>query len=82
MEDQKASEKYILTNLTLTDKIITGIYDDNGNLSWESDENGNVLIVYQIKEYNKDGKEYNARSFEDAFFHLNRNLFTERGKKN
>ena len=81
MEDQKASEKYILTNLTLTDKIITGIYDDNGNLSWESDENGNVLIVYQIKEYNKDGKEYNARSFEDAFFHLNRNLFTERGKK-
>ena len=20
---------------------------------WESDENGNVLIVYQIKEYNK-----------------------------
>ena len=81
MEDQKASEKYILTNLTLTDKIITGIYDDNGNLSWESDENGNVLIVYKIKEYNKDGKEYNARSFEDAFFHLNRNLFTERGKK-
>ena len=37
--------------------------------------------MYQIKEYNKDGKEYNARSFEDAFFHLNRNLFTERGKK-
>lgn len=73
--------KDILTNLTLNDKIIYGTINKN-KLSWKSKKDGNVLIVYQTKDTNKNGEEYNARSFEDAFFHLNRTLFTERGGTN
>ena len=35
------------------------------------------MVVYQIGEVNHEGITYNARSFEDAFFHINKKLFTE-----
>lgn len=40
--------------------------------SWEGNPNGQVMCVYQVSESNAEGDEYNARSFEDAFFHINR----------
>jgi predicted ATP-dependent endonuclease of OLD family len=39
---------------------------DDGARGWETDEDGGLCIVYQEKESN-----YYARSFEDAFIHLN-----------
>ncbi|WP_407272052.1 ATP-dependent nuclease [Radiobacillus sp. PE A8.2] len=39
---------------------------------WVNQENGKLCVVYQTKE---DG--YNARSFEDAFIHLNKNYVAE-----
>lgn len=39
---------------------------------WKISEDGNLAIVYQTEE-----KGYNARSFEDAFFHLNREFIKE-----
>ncbi len=66
----------------MTDKIVK--YSEEKNPStgkitgqWISDPNGNILIVYQTSERNTEGVVYNARSFEDAFFHINRKLFTD-----
>lgn len=41
------------------------------NGAWARQENGRVCIVYQINE-----GDYNARSFEDAFIHINRGFIT------
>ncbi|WP_164557919.1 AAA family ATPase [Massilia atriviolacea] len=40
--------------------------------SWEPHANGLVMCVYQVSEADEDKKDYHARSFEDAFFHVNR----------
>ncbi len=48
----------------------------NKNSNWHPNVLGNLKIVYQTNEINSDGKHYNARSFEDAFFHINRKFFT------
>ena len=69
----------ILINLKINDKVISGSLDKDNVLSWSSKEDGNVLVVYQISEKNQNGVEYNARSFEDAFFHINQKFFTELG---
>jgi len=42
--------------------------------TWENDANGHLLCIYQTKENNSDSKEYHARSFEDAFLHINMEL--------
>jgi predicted ATP-dependent endonuclease of OLD family len=44
---------------------------------WISNRLGNVLMVYQTKETNSSGVEYHARSFEDAFFHLNHKFIVD-----
>ena len=38
---------------------------------WECDSNGHLLCVYQTNETTDDKNEYHARSFEDAFLHIN-----------
>ena len=53
-----------LKSYTLNDKIF-----DKVNNAWVVQNNGKLCIVYQTKE-----REYNARSFEDAFIHINRNF--------
>lgn len=74
--------KEILTNLTRDSKIVKSletVCQESGKIlrKWVPDVKGNILIVYQINEVNSHGEEYNARSFEDAFFHINRELFTD-----
>lgn len=49
-------------NLKMDSKILS---KENNN--WTPNVNGNLLVVYQIEE-----NSYYARSFEDAFFHLNK----------
>lgn len=53
-----------LKNYILTDKIFCKV--DN---TWTAQENGKLCITYQTTENG-----YNARSFEDAFIHINRNF--------
>jgi predicted ATP-dependent endonuclease of OLD family len=86
IEENEGDSLQILTKLTLKDKIIKAsqqqVEGGEDIPSWTSDEAGTVLIVYQTKEIGYEGKEYNARSFEDAFFHINRELFTQMGHGN
>ncbi len=41
---------------------------------WKNSENANLLVIYQVQEENSNSSIYHARSFEDAFFHLNKSL--------
>ena len=52
-------------NLTIGQKKLK-----KDGVNWIQDENGYLVCIYQIIENN-----YNARSFEDAFFHINRDFF-------
>jgi len=56
-------------NLDIKDKVL---FKENDN--WKSSSDGFLMLVYQVTEVNEDGDYYNARSFEDAFFHINRKL--------
>lgn len=39
---------------------------------WEVNKKGHVLLQYQSEERNKENDLYHARSFEDSFFHINK----------
>lgn len=41
---------------------------------WVQNIDGHVQIVYQLKEENSDQESYHARSFEDAFAHINKSF--------
>lgn len=60
-----------LKNYSIVDKQF-----NKNNGAWIKQENGGVCIVYQTSENG-----YHARSFEDAFIHLNKN-FIAANKKN
>lgn len=47
------------------------------NNKWIASTNGHITITYQTKEENTKGEQYCARSFEDAFFHLNRQFIID-----
>lgn len=55
---------------------------------WCKDEDGILCVVYQVNEINDLDAAYTARSFEDAFFHINRKFMDdccpedENGKRN
>lgn len=44
---------------------------------WVQSETGNLRFAYQTEETNLQSVTYHARSFEDAFFHVNRLFFEE-----
>lgn len=54
-----------MANKRLTKKI---------NAPWSQCEKGELLCAYQILEANNLGEQYHARSFEDAFFHINKDF--------
>ncbi|PHV34937.1 ATP-dependent endonuclease [Janthinobacterium sp. BJB312] len=54
--------------LTINQKTV-GRRDDH---VWEARLGGGVMCTYQIAEEDEDHNSYHARSFEDAFFHINR----------
>ena len=76
LSNKEAQAKEILTGLSIEQKILTGSHGKDSALSWRQNSEGNLLIVYQTKENNSKDESYNARSFEDAFFHINRDFFT------
>jgi predicted ATP-dependent endonuclease of OLD family len=70
--DEK-NELHFFIGLTLEDKRLQ---KNAATLKWEQNTNGHLLCIYQINE-NNGTVDYHARSFEDAFFHLNRQFFID-----
>ncbi|SDQ81362.1 ATP-dependent nuclease [Virgibacillus salinus] len=58
-----------LKALSLNERILR---KDPQSKKWEMDADGHILFVYQSMEENGHEEEYHARSFEDSFFHLNK----------
>ncbi|XOS90598.1 hypothetical protein ACLMAB_17105 [Brevibacillus laterosporus] len=48
---------------------------------WVQNNKGNVLVIYQTLDEDSKGKPYYARSFEDSFFHLNRQFIIDNKEK-
>jgi predicted ATP-dependent endonuclease of OLD family len=65
-----------LTKYSIKDKTFNRTDD-----KWVKEYNGKLCIVYQVGEsYKEDGKDekiFNARSFEDAFIHINRKFIND-----
>lgn len=64
--DRKVELNYF-KNLHFDLKILS----KNGDGGWHSDKEGNLLVLYQQEE-----ADYHARSFEDSFFHINKDFIT------
>ena len=61
-------------NFSLSDRVLS---KDAHTKEWNLDPEGHVLFVYQSKELNDNEVEYHARSFEDSFFHINKDFILE-----
>jgi len=55
------------------------INKDPKTKKWSKGKDGYLVCTYQTSEKNPEGVQYHSRSFEDAFFHLNRKFII--GKK-
>jgi putative ATP-dependent endonuclease of OLD family len=55
--------------LTVAQKTVL---KDAANGNWAPHAHGQVMCVFQVAEADQAGNVYHARSFEDAFFHINR----------
>lgn len=55
--------------LELTQKMVL---KDMTTGKWAAHADGKVMCVFQVPEADEVGNAYHARSFEDAFFHINR----------
>lgn len=53
------------------------VQKDDATGAWSAHPEARVMCVYQISEMDTDQKNYHARSFEDAFFHINRHFIKE-----
>lgn len=67
LKETSKNQFNFFTSLSLKDKPL-----DLSEEGWKSDSEGRLMLVYQTEEKNSDGVIYTARSFEDAFFHINR----------
>lgn len=54
---------------------------DDESKKWVVSEKGYIQLVYQMKERNENGDDYHARSFEDAFAHLNKSFLKDKDNK-
>jgi len=60
-----------INDLKLLKEVSSG-GSSGGVKKWVKNNDGTLACIYQLKEKNLNGDEYQARSFEDSFFHLNR----------
>jgi len=58
--------------LELADKKLQ---KNNTSQDWVQNSNGHLVCIFQLNEKNSNGIEHHARSFEDAFFHINKQFF-------
>lgn len=68
----KDDEIQYFINLDLENKILKKEADN-----WVQDSNGYLLLTYQTHETNSNGAVYGARSFEDSFFHVNKQFMKD-----
>ncbi|WP_347460073.1 ATP-dependent nuclease [Clostridium pasteurianum] len=62
-------------DLTFDKKTLT----KNNNINeWEQNKEGKLTAIYQVSDKNKDQVLYHASSFEDAFFHINRQFIIDK----
>ena len=87
-EKCRVNEAHLTTNTSLKFFINKGFNDlknlkfenkvlKKENNKWVQNDDGYVLIIYQISEKNSVNSEYHARSFEDSFFHINRQFIID-----
>ncbi|MED3023122.1 MULTISPECIES: ATP-dependent nuclease [Bacillus cereus group] len=79
LEENKRSVIYTndldyFKKLSFNQKILQKVKETK---NWEQSDKGNIAIIYQTSEENSKGEKYHARSFEDAFFHLNRQFIID-----
>jgi predicted ATP-dependent endonuclease of OLD family len=72
LEDDKKLNYF--KSLSFTNKQLKKNTEDN---KWIVSSDGHIAIIYQTKEKNSKDEDYCARSFEDAFFHLNRQFIID-----
>lgn len=65
----KGPEIAYFIELTLAQKTLL---KDTATGKWGPHADGNVMCVFQVAEEDEAGTSYHARSFEDAFLHINR----------
>lgn len=63
-----------LTKLTVNEKLLK---KNDESKEWEVHPEGKILFAYQLNETNNEKIEYHARSFEDSFFHLNKDFISD-----
>lgn len=61
------------------DKVIDDMIlkKDTSTKKWIKDKDGFLVCIYQKNEENSSKEKYHARSFEDSFFHLNRQFIID-----
>ncbi|WDQ32414.1 ATP-dependent endonuclease [Paenibacillus marchantiae] len=62
------------SNLNYSERILL---KDPETKKWLPSDGGNLLIIYQTSELNSLNIAYHARSFEDSFFHINRQFIID-----
>ncbi len=67
--DKKVSD---FITFTLNEKKLKKEFNSR---CWIIDDDGYLICIYQIQETNIETVSYHARSFEDAFFHINKQFF-------
>lgn len=65
-----------LKGFNLANKRVRKIRDTEGH-KWTVKDDGHVQLVFQTEENNEADEAYHARSFEDAFFHVNKPFLKE-----
>lgn len=53
------------------------VMKDTATGKWGAHPEGQVMCVFQVNEPDHTGQDYHARSFEDAFFHVNRKFIAD-----
>lgn len=71
MKNAKGNQLDFFTEMLLKEKVLS-----NKDDIWTVESKGFLMIVYQTLE-NYNGKSYYPRSFEDAFFHINRQFIID-----
>ncbi|MFD1674813.1 ATP-dependent endonuclease [Alicyclobacillus fodiniaquatilis] len=72
MKEATGTQLSFFTELPLSQKALT---DTSG--SWTADDDGSLMLVYQTLETVNGNDAYYPRSFEDAFFHVNRKFVVD-----
>ncbi len=75
LESQNVNnELQYFANLSFDKKKMLRNFETN---NWEQSAFGEVAVTYQGLDKNSEGVSYYARSFEDAFFHINRKFILD-----